>query len=87
MLARMVLGVVCLLTVMLQSSLDNSTRPVRMIEGFGVGSGPDLVARALTPKLSELWHQLVSVENHPGAGSTAAPRWYPRRLTSSAWSP
>ena len=73
MLTRMVLGVVCLLTVMLQSSLDYPTRPVRMIEGFGAGSGPDLVARALSPKLSELWRQLVSVENHPGAGSTAAP--------------
>ena len=25
------------------------------------------------PKLSELWGQPVTVENHPGAGSTAAP--------------
>jgi tripartite-type tricarboxylate transporter receptor subunit TctC len=44
-----------------------------MIEPFGAGGGPDLIARALSPKLSELWGQPVTVENHPGAGSTAAP--------------
>jgi tripartite-type tricarboxylate transporter receptor subunit TctC len=44
-----------------------------MIEPFGAGGGPDLLARAVSPKLSELWGQPVTVENHPGAGSTAAP--------------
>ena len=48
-------------------------KPVRLIEAFGAGGGPDLVARAIGPKLSELWGQPVVVENHPGAGSTAAP--------------
>jgi len=46
---------------------------VRIIEPFGAGGGPDLIARAISPKLSELWGQPVTVENHPGAGSTAAP--------------
>ena len=32
-----------------------------------------MIARAISPKLSELWGQPVIVENHPGAGSTAAP--------------
>jgi len=32
-----------------------------------------LLARALSPKLSELWGQPVTVENHPGTGSTVAP--------------
>jgi len=62
-----------LLTMMLQGSQDYPTRPVRIIEPFGAGGGPDLVARAISPKLSELWGQPVTVENHPGAGSTAAP--------------
>ena len=48
-------------------------RAVRLIEPFGSGGGPDLVARALAERLSELWEQPVTVENHPGAGSTAAP--------------
>jgi len=52
---------------------DYPTRPVRIIEPFGAGGGPDLVARAISPKLSELWGQPVTVENHPGRGSTEAP--------------
>jgi tripartite-type tricarboxylate transporter receptor subunit TctC len=44
-----------------------------VIEPFGAGGGPDLMARAVSQKLSELWGQPVTVENHPGAGSTAAP--------------
>jgi tripartite-type tricarboxylate transporter receptor subunit TctC len=48
-------------------------RPVRVIEPFGAGGGVDVIARAVSRKLSELWGQPVTVENHPGAGSTAAP--------------
>ena len=52
---------------------DYPTRAVRVIEPFGAGGGPDLIARAISPKLAELWGQPVIVENHPGAGSTTAP--------------
>jgi len=52
---------------------DYPTRPVRMVEPFGAGGGPDVVARAISPKLSQLWGQPVTVENHPGKGSTEAP--------------
>jgi tripartite-type tricarboxylate transporter receptor subunit TctC len=48
-------------------------KPVRLIEPFGVGGGPDLVGRALAKKLTELWGQPVTVENVPGAGATAGP--------------
>ena len=73
MLPRIAMGFVCLLALMLQSSQNYPTQPVRMIEPFGVGGGPDVLARALGPKLSELWGQPVTVENHPGAGSTTGP--------------
>jgi len=46
---------------------------VHIIEPFGLGGGPDLLARTLAPKLSRLWGQPVTVENHPGAGATAGP--------------
>src|SRR5258706_8181534 len=72
-MSRMALGFVCLLTLMAQSSQDYPTKRVRVIEPFGAGGGPDLMARAVSPRLSELWGQAVTVENHPGAGSTAAP--------------
>jgi tripartite-type tricarboxylate transporter receptor subunit TctC len=49
------------------------TKPVRMIEPFGAGGGVDVIARTVSQRLSEIWGQPVTVENHPGAGSTEAP--------------
>jgi tripartite-type tricarboxylate transporter receptor subunit TctC len=46
---------------------------VRWIEPFGAGGGVDVISRPIARKLSELWGQPVTVENHTGAGSTAAP--------------
>jgi tripartite-type tricarboxylate transporter receptor subunit TctC len=68
-LALLVLG--CAGTVALAEGFP--TRPVRIVEPFGLGGGPDLLARALAPKLSQLWSQPVTVENIPGAGATAGP--------------
>ena len=43
------------------------TRPVKLIVPFGPGSGQDVVARLLAPRLSERWRQPVVVDNRPGA--------------------
>ncbi len=48
-------------------------RTVRVIDPFGAGGGVDVIARAVAERLSGMWGQRVIVENHPGAGSTAAP--------------
>ena len=48
-------------------------RAVVIVEPYGVGGGPDLLARAIAPELSRLWGQPVIVENQSGAGATAAP--------------
>jgi tripartite-type tricarboxylate transporter receptor subunit TctC len=55
------------------SKQDYPAKPVHIIEPFGLGGGPDLLARTLAPKLSELWGQPVIVENRPGAGATTGP--------------
>ena len=72
-----VIGVLVLFLLSITNAVtfaqDYPTKPVRVIEPFGAGGGPDVMARAVSPKLSELWGQPVTVENHPGAGSTAAP--------------
>ena len=57
----------------LRGSAEYPAKPVRIIEPFGAGGGPDLISRAISPKLTELWGQPATVENHPGAGSTTAP--------------
>jgi len=48
-------------------------RTVRVIDPFGAGGGVDVIAGALAERLSAIWGQRVTVENHPGAGSTIAP--------------
>ncbi len=52
---------------------DYPAKPVHIVEPFGLGGGPDLLARTLATKLSKLWGKPVTVENHSGAGATAGP--------------
>ena len=42
-------------------------RPVRLVVGFGVGGGVDLLARTITPKLSEAMGHTWVVDNRTGA--------------------
>jgi tripartite-type tricarboxylate transporter receptor subunit TctC len=42
-------------------------KPVRIIVAFPPGGGVDIVARAVGPKLTEIWRQQVIVDNRAGA--------------------
>ena len=48
------------------------TRPVHLIEGFGAGGAPDIVARLIGQSLSEQLGQSFVVENRSGASSSIA---------------
>ena len=43
------------------------TRPVRLIVANTPGGAPDVVARLVAIKLTELWGQSIVVDNRPGA--------------------
>ncbi|WP_239143132.1 tripartite tricarboxylate transporter substrate binding protein [Variovorax sp. WS11] len=54
------------------ADLNWPTRPLRLIVGFGGGSSPDFVARALAVPMARALGQPVVVENHPGASGNIA---------------
>src|SRR6185437_1074868 len=48
---------------------DYPTRPIRVIVGFGAGSGADITARVVGARMSEILGQQIIVENKTGGGS------------------
>ena len=67
-------------------------KPVRVVVGYPAGSGNDLIARAVSVRLAEIWKQPVVVENKVGASGVigaetvarAAPDGYTLLLTGSS---
>src|SRR6201994_1300348 len=57
-------------TASAQSNYPN--QPVKILVGFTPGTAPDLAARILADRFSEVWGSPVVVENVPGAGSNIA---------------
>jgi tripartite-type tricarboxylate transporter receptor subunit TctC len=53
-------------------ALDYPTRPVRLIVGFFAGGLSDILARLLSPWLSQHFGQQFIVEDQPGAGTNLA---------------
>ena len=69
---RAIFATICLSFTLGAYSQEYPTRPVKMLVGYVPGGGPDMVARALAQKLSEIMGQPFVVENKPGAGGTLA---------------
>jgi tripartite-type tricarboxylate transporter receptor subunit TctC len=56
----------------LACALDYPARPVRLIEGFGAGAAPDIIARLIGQSLSERLGQSFVIENRSGASGNIA---------------
>jgi tripartite-type tricarboxylate transporter receptor subunit TctC len=48
------------------------SRPVRLVEGYGAGGAPDLIARLIGQKLSERLRTPFMIDNKPGASGKIA---------------
>jgi tripartite-type tricarboxylate transporter receptor subunit TctC len=53
-------------------ALDYPTRPVHLLEGFGAGGTPDIVARLIGQSLSDRFRQSFVIENRSGASGNIA---------------
>jgi tripartite-type tricarboxylate transporter receptor subunit TctC len=83
--------VVLLLSAQAAPAQTYPSRPIRAIVPFSPGSGSDIVARLIGPKLYESWGQQVVVDNRPSGGgivaggivAAAAPDGHTIMITSS----
>jgi tripartite-type tricarboxylate transporter receptor subunit TctC len=64
---RVVAGLVFVALSALAQAQGFPGRPVTLVVPFTTGTGIDILARVIGPKLSERWKQPVVVENKPGA--------------------
>ena len=48
------------------------SKPVKIIMATAAGSAPDVIARIVTDRLSQMWGQQVLILNRPGAGGLIA---------------
>jgi tripartite-type tricarboxylate transporter receptor subunit TctC len=66
---RMIVALAALMAATAPSPAQNwPTRPITMVVAFAAGSGDDVFARIVAPRLSELLGQQVIIENVGGAG-------------------
>jgi tripartite-type tricarboxylate transporter receptor subunit TctC len=72
---RLVQGLICAALLSAGCSAwaqDFPNRPIRVIVGFGPGSGADITARVVGARMSQTLGQQIVVENKVGAGSSLA---------------
>lgn len=88
-LIALILGLFCAAA----SAQTFPSRPVVLVVPFSAGTGIDILARAIGPRLSERWKQPVVVENKPGASGNigtdfvakAAPDGYTLMVTVNTY--
>src|SRR3970040_1728370 len=71
-MTRIVLALATSFLCAIASAQEFPTRPVHFIVGYTPGTGADILARLLSPKLSERWKVGVVTENKAGATGNIA---------------
>lgn len=71
---RLVLAALSTLAILPFAAMSQTfpDKPIRLTVGFPAGSGPDVLARVVGQRLSELVKQPVVIDNKPGAGGQIA---------------
>lgn len=71
---RLALAAICTLAMLPLAAVSQTfpDKPIRLSVGFPAGSGPDVLARVVGQRLSELVKQPVIIDNKPGAGGQIA---------------
>ena len=64
---KTLLALAALLSLSLAHAQTYPAKPIRIIVPYAPGGTSDILARQIGPKLTEVWHQPVVVENKPGA--------------------
>ncbi|HZZ91461.1 MAG TPA: tripartite tricarboxylate transporter substrate binding protein [Usitatibacter sp.] len=64
---RRLAAIAAALALPLLAAAQWPAQPVKIVVPFSPGTGMDILARTVQPRLSEMWHQPVIVENKPGA--------------------
>ncbi|MEA2893486.1 MAG: hypothetical protein QOI05_4279, partial [Bradyrhizobium sp.] len=75
MLTKVLQAAALLLLLLPQPAAAQSpypNRPVKILVGFTPGTAPDLAARILADRFSDVWGMPFVVEDIPGAGSNVA---------------
>ena len=65
--ARIMIGAGLALAGLIAAAEDYPSRPIRVVVPFTPGTGMDIIARSVGPKLSERLGQPVVIDNRPGA--------------------
>ncbi len=66
-LLRNTLAAACMLAASAASAQNYPNKPIRFIVPFAAGGTSDILARAIGPRITEVWNQPVLVENRTGA--------------------
>jgi tripartite-type tricarboxylate transporter receptor subunit TctC len=69
--AAATLGIIVLAASASLAKAEYPDRPIQIVVPYTPGGTVDLLARALGPKLTEVWKQQIVVDNRPGAGGSS----------------